>query len=213
MGTVALFGLRRMRCRNQLIVRAAGLTLTAAWLLAMPSAARQAGELDATLTLRPRAVQGVAELEIAFINHASLVSRRVPVSDLVVRLKPAGEGRLATMLTLADGDRPGRGLVIFTAEIIVVAGGRILIEERARCQPWVSGASICRTECDGGTFAILRNVSGVRQTLTLRVGRIDASLEAGVRLGACRDGGGEDPSLQPRQGRATSELQLEADGL
>lgn len=175
--------------------------------------ARPLSEADTSLTFRAREQQA-GELEIEYVNRTTLAARRLAVSDIVLRLRPSAGGQLSALLSLPEADRPaGRSRVLFTADIIIAAGGRILIEERARCGPWRSGASICRTECEGGTFALMRTPGPAGQALTLRVGRIDASEETGVRLGACAVGGGPEPNLQPRQGRSVGEVQLDADGL
>ena len=166
---------------------------------------------DGSVTVRPRTLSDVANLEIGVANAASAGVRRMAVSDLVVRLKPAGEGPLATVLGLADGDRAGRGRVLFEVEILVVANGRLLIEERARCAPWTAGASLCRTECDGGVFALLRSATERVPTLRLRLGRVDAAEGAGVRLGACSDREGDEISLMARRGLATVEIDLAGD--
>ncbi|MFM9940326.1 MAG: hypothetical protein ACKVP7_12625 [Hyphomicrobiaceae bacterium] len=172
-----------------------------------------AGDPGATLTLRPAAKLDLAAsaLDLAHTNRGSGATRRTAVTDIVVRLRSAGEGRLSTLLGLADGDRPGRGRVLFTAELIVAAGGRVVIEERARCAPWVAGASICRTECDGGAFAILRQSTPHGQVLALRFGRVDPAEVAAVRLGACRDTDADDLSLQPRAGHSSAEVPLQAE--
>ena len=163
---------------------------------------------DGPLVLRALAATSTVDLDIVLADRGRGTGRRIPVSDLVVRLRPEGGVPLATLLSLPDGDRPGRARVVFTAEVLVVAGGRLFIEERARCAPWTAGASLCRTECDGGVFAIVRQGRGTAQRLTLRFGQVDAAEEAGVRLGSCRDGGAEDIVLMPRQGKAIHEVPL-----
>ncbi len=184
----------------------AALAATAAlWLCRGPV---NAAPPDAPLVLRPLAVTSITELDIVLSDRGRGTGRRISVSDLVVRLRPEGDARLAALLTLADGDRVGRGRVLFTAEVLVVAGGRLYIEERARCAPWIAGASLCRTECDGGVFAIVRQGRGTAQRLALRFGQVDAAEEAGVRLGSCRDGGAEDVVLMPRHGKAIHEVPL-----
>jgi hypothetical protein len=178
---------------------------TALWLGLGPV---DAAPPDAPLVLRPLAVTSIAGLDIVLSDRGRGTGRRIAVSDLVVRLRPEGDARLAALLALADGDRAGRGRVLFTAEVLVVAGGRLYLEERARCAPWTAGASICRTECDGGAFAIVRQGRGTAQRLAIRFGQVDAAEEAGVRLGSCRDGGAEDVVLMPRHGKGIHEVPL-----
>lgn len=173
-----------------------------------PFSTPMAAQPEAPLVLRPLGSTASADLDIVLADRGRGTGRRIPVSDLVVRLRPEGGVPLATLLSLADGDRLGRARVVFTAEVLVVAGGRLYIEERARCAPWTAGASLCRTECDGGVFAIVRQGRGTAQRLVLRFGQVDAAEEAGVRLGSCRDGGLEDVVLMPRQGKAIQDVPL-----
>jgi hypothetical protein len=165
-------------------------------------------EADVATTFRAQSSAALQSLEIVTSSPSSVSAGRAAISDLVVRLRPAGEGRLQTVLSLADGDRQGRGRVLFTAELLVVSNGRLIVEERALCGAWGSGASICRTECDGGAFAILRHETAGGRTLLLRLGEVDAAESGGVRLGACSDGTGPEVSLAPRRGQPTAEIAL-----
>ncbi len=194
---------------HALIVAAAVSVVTVALAAPSPGAGPSRRiEPEPVMTFRAKGTAAVLALEIVAASPAWAAARRAAVSDLVVRLRPAGEGRLQTVLSLADGDRPGRNRTLFTAELLVVANGRVLIEERAVCGAWASSASICRAECDGGTFAIVRKDSVGGRTLVLRVGRVDAAEGVGVRIGACTDGAGEEVSLAPSRGSATAEIEL-----
>ena len=126
------------------------------------------------------------------------------VSDLLVRLHPVEGVPLATALLLDNvehADR-GRARTIMTVELLVVSGGRLHVEERARCTAWVGDAATCRTECEGGAFVIARARGADRMTLRLVVGEIVPGTGAGgSRLAACREhGDGIETSLAPRRG-------------
>ena len=167
-----------------------------------------AGRGDGPITFRPRSAAAITEIEVVLADRGRGTRRHLPVSDVVMRLRPAGEGRLGSLLSLADGLRAPRGRALFTAEVLVVAGGRLFIEERAQCGAWTAGVSLCRTEGDGGVFAILRSGQGESQRLSLRLGQVDVAEEAGVRLGGCRDGEGEDVVLLPRSGRNLLDVEI-----
>jgi hypothetical protein len=186
------------------------LALIGAGFVSEAAPARRAGA-EAPLVLRARSPADVAALEVVLANPGTVTQRRLDVSDLVVRLRPDGEGRLASVLALADGERAGRGRVLFTAELLVVVAGRLLIEERAACGAWSAGTSICRSECDGGAFAILRTGGARALSLRLRLGEVDPAEPPGVRLGACREGDADEATLAPRRGERHVEIGLRAD--
>lgn len=197
--------------------RHASRRITALILGALAAAALSPLDVNATdprlvATFRPADDRALAGLEMAWTDRARGGHHRVPVTDILIRLRSADEGRIDTLLGLPDGERAGRGRALFTVEMIVVAGGRLVVEEQARCAPWVAGAALCRTECDGGVFALLRGVSGGARSLTLRVGRVEADDEAGVRLAGCADADHRgEAMLKPRAGSSVAEIPLRRD--
>lgn len=167
---------------------------------------------ETSILLRARSTAGLEALETGGLsNHPTHAVRR-PVSDLMVRLKPWRDGTLAVALDPPSGERLPRDQQLFAAELIVVAAGRMQIEERATCGPWAGDTALCRTECDGGAFALVRRKPGPAQEFSLRVGKVGAISDAGfgeiVRLGACSDevvAGG----LAARADTASVEVQLQ----
>lgn len=116
---------------------------------------------------------------------------RKPVSDLVLRLRGSGGQPLDAALAAPGLDRPGQLTVLFEAELILAAAGRIHVEDRAVCGPWQGDIIVCRTECDGGAFALSRRNNAGDLALNLLVGKVPSLSDAGfgdtVRLGACSD--------------------------
>jgi len=116
---------------------------------------------------------------------------RRPVSDLVLRLRGAGVQPLDAALAAPGLDRPGQMTVLFEAELIIAAAGVIHVEDRALCGPWQGDTIVCRTECDGGAFALARRLNAGELAFTLLLGKVPSLAEAGfgdtVRLGACSD--------------------------
>ncbi len=176
------------------------------------SAAEARRDGPAVQLLRARSTAALDALEPRTeAAHWSQTVRR-PVSDLIVRLKPWGAVPLAVALAARSSTVPvGADRSLFAAELIIAAGGRIHVEERAACGPWVGDTALCRTECDGGAFAIVRRAQGPSRSLMLQVGRVAAITDAGfgesVRLGACSDvetGGG----LAVKAGQAVAEVSL-----
>lgn len=179
-------------------------------LTAGEAAARRRG--DGHVLLQARSTAGLEALEAGRIgSHPSQAVRR-PVSDLIVRLKPWDEGSIAAAFDPLPFGRPAREASRFAAELIIVAAGRIQIEERAACGPWVGDTAICRTECDGGAFALVRRGAGAAGGFALKIGKVGAIADAGfgeiARLGACSDeivAGG----LAARVGADAVEIQLD----
>jgi len=174
---------------------------------ALEAASQRGGE---TITYRAREASRIEALEPLHAGaHASQTVRR-PVTDLVVRLRPWGAVPLETALSAVGDGRSGPNRVLFVAELIAAANGRIHVEDRATCGPWIADTSICRTECDGGAFALARRMEGGGQSLLLRLGRVPAIQDAGfgevVRLGACADG--EAPGGLAARGGSLAEIVL-----
>lgn len=188
------------------LVLAAGL----ASLGAGEAAARK--KVEAGIQLHARTTAGLEALEPGAAGGQWSTAPRRPVSDLVVRLKPWGEGTLAAALNQLGTERPAGERGLFAAELLIAAGGRIQIEERAACGPWTGDTALCRTECDGGAFALVRRPAQGAWAYSLRVGKVAAIADGGfgelVRLGACTDeivAGG----LAARAGSAAAEIELD----
>lgn len=170
--------------------------------------ARQRGEPNTVL--RARTTTGVEVLEAGPAGPHQ--SARRSVTDLLVRLKPWVESGRPMPTAPIETARSSRDKGLFAAELIIAAGGRIHIEERSVCGPWLGDIAICRTECDGGAFALVRRRGGIAAGYTMQLGKVAAVADAGfgdvVRLGACSDeaiAGG----LVARTGSPTAEIDLE----
>lgn len=167
---------------------------------------------DATITYRARDVSRLEALEpTAKAAHASQTTRRA-VSDLMVRLRPWDGQPLEAALSSDGGGRGAGDRPTFAAELIVAAGGRLHVEDRAACGPWRGDTALCRTECDGGAFTLVRQGGSDTQSLKLQLGRVPTIAEAGfgeaVRLGACSDN--EAPGGLAVKAGGTAEILLEA---
>lgn len=176
-------------------------------------ATARGGRSAEVLTYRAKNTALLDALEPASRSaHWSQTVRR-PVTDLILRLRPSGNRPIETALSAADHRQAGQATFLFAAELIIAAAGRIHVEDRAACGSWQANTSICRTECDGGAFAIVRGNGAAGQSLTLMLGRVPIIQDAGfgetVRLGACSDdeapgglaargGGMVEISLDPR---------------
>ena len=167
------------------------LGLAAAVALGGPEAmARRSGAAEA-LTFRARETTSLEALEPRSSGAHWTQTVRRPVTDLVLRLRPSGGHSLEASLAAPGVGRPGQTKPLFEAELIIAAAGRIHVEDRAVCGPWQGDTIVCRTECDGGAFALRRRGSDDSNALTLLVGMVPSIPEAGfgdiVRLGACSD--------------------------
>lgn len=161
--------------------------------LALPgheAAARRGGNSE-VITFNARDTTRLEALEPRSPSAHWSQTVRNPVSDLVLRLRSFGGQPLEAALAAPGLDRPGQMTVLFEAELILAAAGRIHVEDRAVCGPWQGDTIVCRTECDGGAFALARRNAGGDVGLTLLVGKVPSVSEAGfgdtVRLGACSD--------------------------
>lgn len=165
---------------------------------------------DGPVTLRAETA-ALAQIELVETSPRRTGATRKPVSDLMLRLRPSDGGALSAVLGLPNAAATGPRRTIMTAEIFVVAAGRILVEEQARCQPWQGDLSWCFTECDGGALALSRKRGAKGASLSLVVGRVPASDDTGAndgaRLGACRERP-VDAALVSRLGAAPAELPL-----
>lgn len=193
--------------------REAALAVAALVLVVLPVASALARQsADTTITYRARDASRLEALEPATKTaHASQTARRA-VSDLVVRLRSWDGRPLDAALASDGGGREAADRPTFAAELIIAAAGRIHVEDRAACGPWRGDVALCRTECDGGAFALVRNPGGDTQTLRLQLGRVPSIAEAGfsdsVRLGACSDN--EAPGGLAVKAGGTAEIVLEA---
>ena len=147
-----------------------------------------------------------ATLQVIERDPTVAQGRAHPVTDLAVRLKPAPELPLGVALGLGNGDRRVGRRPIFHVELLLVARGRLLVEERAECGAWSSDVSICRAECDGGSFALVRQPGGRTSQFRLVIGHLpDTAADAiqeGVRLAACAEGEAPERIVVPRGGSA-----------
>lgn len=175
------------------------------------TAEAQRDRQQAFVTYRAGQTAGLEALEPASrTGHWSDTVRR-PVTDVIVRLRPWGSESVSRALRAIGNPRHSADRTIFAAELIVAAAGRIHLEDRAACGPWQGEISICRTECDGGAFALKRIGEEDPPRLRLLIGKVDSISEAGfgdtVRLGACADGSASG-GLAPRGGLSAVELEL-----
>jgi hypothetical protein len=161
--------------------------------LALPiheAAARRGGQPE-VITFNGRDTTRLEALEPRSPGAHWTQTVRKPVSDLMLRLRGSGGQPLDAALAAPGLDRPGQLTVLFEAELILAAAGRIHVEDRAVCGPWQGDIIVCRTECDGGAFALARRSKAGDLALTLLVGKVPSLSDAGfgdtVRLGACSD--------------------------
>lgn len=178
-------------------------------LVAAPAAAQR--DNRAFITYRANQTAGLEALEpTSRSGHWSETVRR-PVTDLIVRFRPWSSEPLSRALRAIGNPRQGADRAQFAAEVIVVAAGRIHLEDRAACGPWQGEIAICRTECDGGAFALKRVGDGDPPQLRMLVGKAEPISEAGfgetVRLGACADGTSSG-GLAVRSGQSSVEIEL-----
>lgn len=137
--------------------------------------------------------------------------RRQPITDLALRLETVGGEAMPAALGLPNGERTGRGRVLLTADLMFVSGGKIRFERRIKCGGWLSDIALCRTECDGSAFALVRKPTV--PALFMVVGRLpDANGDdaEGFRLESCREEpeGAWETSVRPRRGSKVTEIEL-----
>ena len=119
-----------MRCATL-----AGLALAAGMLATGIDDATARRQSESGVLLHARTTAGLEALEPGATGGQWTNAARRPVSDLVVRLKPWGDGSLAAALNQLGSVRQTGDGGLFAAELIIAAGGRIQIEERAACGP------------------------------------------------------------------------------
>ena len=137
--------------------------------------------------------------------------RRHAITDLSLRLESTTGEAMTAALGLANGERTGRGRVLMTADLMVVSGGKIRYERRMKCGGWLNDIALCRTECDGSAFALVRKPE--RPQLFLVVGRLpnaNGDEAEGVRLDSCREEaeGAWETSVRARRGTKVIEIEL-----
>lgn len=163
----------------------------AALILSTGDAAARRRDQSEVITFHGRDTSRLEALEPRSPGAHWTQTVRRPVSDLVLRLRSAGGQPLDAAMAAPGLDRPGQMTVLFEAELIIAAAGVIRVEDRALCGPWQGDTIVCRTECDGGAFALARRVKAGDLALTLLLGKVSSLTEAGfgdtVRLGACSD--------------------------
>lgn len=187
-----------LRVRNLYSGRVALLCLAALLLPATVQAQRQPKKPPqppaTSMLLVPE--DAVVSLEIAEAPPADpartpkRVERRHAITDLSLRLATINGEPLATILALPDGERATRRATLFTADLTLVINGRMRLERGLKCGAWLSDISLCRTDCDGGAFALVRQPEV--PSLSLAVGRMpkageDEEFNEGFQLDACRD--------------------------
>lgn len=165
--------------------------------LAVPAPAQRGGR--ASVDLAPGDHGELARIELRQGTSADGQHVRRPITDLLLRVRaPGGDAEAA--LHAPNGYRPGERQPLFLLDVALVAGGRLVLDERVACQGWIADVSICHAECDGGQFALERG-DGAAYTVTF--GRLPKDLgehlEPGYRMHAC---GGAGHMLAPV--RATS---------
>ena len=173
-----------------------GTVLVPALLLALSTVSADAQRgAPAHVVLAPADHAELARIELLHGNAARGPSARLPVSDLLLRVRtPTGDVRSA--LTAPNGFRTGPRQPLLLIDVMVVAAGRIVVDERVACRGWVADVTICAAECEGGQFALEREEGG---GITITFGRLPKDLgehlEPGYRMAACSPGA--DRALAP----------------
>lgn len=163
------------------------------------------------LTFRTAKGQGVGQLAVVTSDADGLNKRRETVTDVMLRLMPAAAG-MADPLSypnLSPRDARTGQPALFHADLIVVAGGRLHVEEGARCTAWVADTAQCTTGCEGGTFALSRDRRNGRR-LRISIGEVQVGEGGdGIRIAACSDDESGDRRIAPQSGRLAT-ITLEA---
>ena len=189
----------------QLLASITALTLGG---LARAEAADPRPAQSVALRAEPGKLAGIALVR----SRAGEETVRQQVTDMLLRLRQA-QMPLTTALLLGNENRVerGRARIVFGIEITVVAGGRLYVEDAARCTGWVRDAATCRIGCDGGTFLLTRMQAEGHLKLALVLGETSPGHgRDGLRLGACADSGeAEDEiALAPAGDRQLAEVDL-----
>lgn len=145
------------------------------------------------LVLRPANWAQLANVAAVQASVRTSHVLRQPVTDLMVRLEPTPGNALIAALAYPD-DARNRQRTLLLASLVAVAGGRLLVEETARCGPWQADMALCAVGCDGGVFGLLRRRTPDGMRFSLAIGRLpagDEGLSDGPRMGACADDGAD----------------------
>lgn len=177
---------------------------------------RTAGRAISEITLKPEAYSALGRLELVDASPDRSMRRRLPITDLMVRIKtPTGQSLGGVLAQPNASSQRRTSRAAFSAEITAVADGRLYIDERVECGAWQADLALCRGSCDGGVFAIERRVGDDGPSLGLTVGQFPSAdgqgLDSGVRLGHCRDGGGNEATLLPASGASQATVVLKVD--
>lgn len=196
--------------------RAAGVALALAMALLTatgPAAAQKRAvrrDQPQRLVLRPANWTQLASVGAVQASVRTTHRLRQPVTDLMLRLEPTPGNSLIAALAYPNTPR-GRRQTLFLVSLVVVAGGRLLVEDAARCAPWDADMSLCAVSCDGGEFALLRQRTPDGLKFSLALGKLataDDGLSDGPRLGACADDG-PDVRLTTLLGPPVARIDLE----
>lgn len=151
------------------------------------------------------------EVVVGHSEGKAAQATRLAVTDVVVRLAPvAAEMPIGVALALEEAAIGQAAPPLLSLDLLLVAGGRLIVEERARCAPWRLGASLCRLACGGGAVALARALEGRGVSLRLVVGDLTPGGPAtGARLGSCAErADGFETSVAPRRGQRIVEVDL-----
>lgn len=166
-------------------------------------------------TLKAETVADTSRLELtektAQAGTGSLV--RYAVTDFDLRLTATGGTPLAVALGLPNVPPNAHQPPILGVELLLVAGGRLVVESRIYCGAWVDDIAVCRTPCGDGAFGIVRGTGPRGPALRLTVGLAPAGdgsgIIEGIRLGAfCSDA--TDVRLVPHRGLKLADIVLAA---
>lgn len=158
--------------------------------------------------------EGLDRIELGHENLQDGRMRTEPITDVLVRLKPAVQqlrgvqGRDAA--TPAEPDRS-----YIEAQVLAVAGGRISPAAVAQCRQFEGDMLICSVDCEGGAFGLRRGRDQAEHHLVIGVSDplADRDLgssraKPGFKLSACSARSTAPIFLMPRAGRLAAELRL-----
>lgn len=158
--------------------------------------------MSAHVDLAPADHAELARIELLAGTAARGPSARQPVSDLLLRVRtPTGDVRSA--LAAPNGFRTGPRQPLLLVDVMVVAAGRIVVDERVACRGWVADVTICTAECEG------RPVRARTRARRRRHHHLRAlaegpwrQLDPGYRMAACS--AGSDRALAPVRAHSAS---------
>lgn len=134
---------------------------------------------------------------------------RKAVTDLIVAVERQDD-KISEQMRAKDGEVIGKSVDAFNAKVYVVAGGRLYIDAFGLCKAFTGDVSVCGVECDGGQFALRREVLAEGYRLTLITGdltKLGGTGTHGFRIGEC--GGDASVSLVASKKGGTGEIVLE----